>query len=76
MTAKEKRYVKDCDLYFRLISEQLKWIAEHGASLAGYRANYDAPDDTERGTLIYQADVGELLRLQEAFARINQRHFT
>jgi hypothetical protein len=51
-------------LYLRLIFEQYKWIREHGETLAGYKANYDEPDDPERGTLIWQADTNELKRLQ------------
>jgi hypothetical protein len=48
--------------------EQLKWIADHGNTLAGYVARYGSANDPEHygdgGEAIYAADVAELVRIE------------
>jgi hypothetical protein len=48
----------------RSVNEQRRWIAEHGADLAGYVARYGAASDPahygEGGEAIYAADAADL----------------
>lgn len=48
----------------RDLSDQVKWIKEHGATLLGYVNRYGSKDDPRHygdgGEAIYAADLGEL----------------
>ena len=56
------------DLFF-----QERWIEGHGCDRAGYIARYGASNDPNRygdgGAAIYEADVGELRRIEAALAK-------
>jgi hypothetical protein len=50
------------------ITEQRQWIEEHGGNLPAYVKRYGSPSDENcygnGGEAIYNADVGELRRLE------------
>lgn len=60
--------------YRRLLTEQRKWIEEHGGDLPGYIHRYGDPGINtaegrpmygEGGTKIYAADMQELHRIEQ-----------
>jgi hypothetical protein len=69
----------------RFISEQRRWIEEHGDSLSGYIARYGrASDDPEKpvneggryglgGPAIYEADMSVLRDLEEQLKAVTSR---
>lgn len=55
------------DFWIKLLAEQRKWIEQCGGDLAGYIANYHGKHKrtVENATGIYNADMGELERIQQ-----------
>ena len=58
---------KNKELWIKLLAEQRQWIEKCGGDLAGYIANYHGVHHrtVENATAIYNADIGELQRIQE-----------
>jgi hypothetical protein len=68
MNREEVSYTKKLERkieLFRRINQQHKWIYQHGSNLAGYLDYYREDDDPFRGAPIWQADLAELVRLEE-----------
>lgn len=65
--------IKVRDLAAKLVSQR-QWIAEHGGNLAGYIALYGSANDLNHhgdgGEAIFEADMGELHRLESLARRI------
>jgi hypothetical protein len=63
-----KRHKQFTSLKLQL-SEQRKWIADHGATLDAYVDRYGKTDDPNKygdgGSAIYAADMGELARIEQ-----------